>query len=169
MKHAALAAALALGAVAGQGWARPDQVPWGRAEGEACASCHFMTKPVVQSAALQLQGVPESAVAGKTYRLTVTLTSPGMGRAGFLIVARAATGPAGTFEAADQRTEADSDRLRSTQAGSSLTAANAAVWAFLWRAPAQLTGPITFSISANAGDDDRSPLGDYIHLLESQL
>lgn len=168
MKPAVLAAALGLSAVAGQGWARSDEIPWGRKDGEACAACHFMGKPVAQSPALELQGVPSNPEAGKTYRLVLSLTSPGVARAGFLIVARATGGAAGTFQALDARTEADGNRLRSTQAGST-PAAGAATWEFVWQAPAQLTSRVTFSISANAADDDKSPLGDAIHLLDLPL
>ncbi len=170
MKAAALAAALALGAaVAGQASARSDDIPWGRKEGQACATCHFLNKPVAQSPALTLQGLPPAPAAGKTYRLVLSLTSPSMGRAGFLIVAKSPGGAAGTFQVLDPRTEADGDRLRSTQTGSTLAAAGAATWEFLWRAPARITAPISFSISANAADDDKSPLGDTIHLLERPL
>lgn len=169
MKPAALAAALVLGAVASQGWTRSDEIPWGRKDGEACAACHFMGKPVTQSPALKLQGVPSNPEAGKAYRLVLSLASPGVARAGFLIVARASGGAAGTFQALDARTEADGDRLRSTLAGSTPAEAGTATWEFLWRAPAQLTSRVTFSISANAADDDKSPLGDAIHLLDLPL
>lgn len=161
-----LAVALTLGAAAGQARARSNEIPWGRKEGEACTACHFMAQPVVQSPALKLQGIPAKPAAGESYRLVLSLTAPDVMRAGFLLVAQAAGGAAGTFQAVDTRTEADGDRLRSTQAGSTPAADGALTWEFLWRAPARITAPISFSISANAADDDRSPLGDTIHLLE---
>lgn len=169
MKFAALAAALALGAAADQAWARSDEIPWGRADGQACAACHFMNKPVAQSSALKMQGLPAKPQPGKSYRLVLSLTSPGMARSGFLIVAQASGSAAGTFQPLGPHTEADGDRLRSTQAGSTPAASGAATWEFEWRAPAQITAPISFRVSANAADDDRSPLGDTIHLLEHLL
>jgi hypothetical protein len=123
---------------------------------------------VAQSPALRLEGLPPKPAAGQSYRLTLVFTVP-VPRAGFLIVAQAAGNGAGTFQAVDARTEADGDRLRSTLTGSVPAVAGAASWEFLWRAPQRVTTPIVFSISANASDDDRSPLGDTIHLLERRL
>jgi hypothetical protein len=51
-----------------------------------------------------------------------------------------------------------------TEPGSRLAAPGAAEWPIVWTAPA--SGPITFSAAANAADDDRSPMGDYVYALE---
>lgn len=146
------------------GAALPDDTPWGRADGEACHDCHFLSPVVESSAALTLDGLPQRFMAGETYRLVLELAAPEMRRAGFRVIARAPGGAPGTFEAADTETETDGDRVRSTLAGSDLDAPGEARWTFLWHAPASApAGPIELEISANAADDDASPLGDVIH------
>jgi hypothetical protein len=51
-----------------------------------------------------------------------------------------------------------------TEPGSRLATPGAAEWPVVWTAPT--AGPVTFSAAANATDDDRSPLGDYVYALE---
>jgi hypothetical protein len=51
-----------------------------------------------------------------------------------------------------------------TEPGSRLATPGAAAWPVVWTAPG--SGPVTFSASANAADDDRSPMGDWVYALE---
>lgn len=145
-------------------FALPDETPWGRADGEACHDCHFGHPVEEPSGALELDGLPERFVTGETYRLVLELDTPEMRRAGFRVIAHASGGPPGRFEAVDAATETDGDRVRSTLAGSALDEPGRARWTFHWHAPETApAGAIELEISANAADDDASPLGDVIH------
>ena len=121
--------------------------------------------PRTQSPALTLDGQPAGTpIAGREYKLTLRLLDEALRRSAFVIVARAERGEAGSFKAIDLRVEGNGDRARSTLLGTELVKPGFIEWSFVWRAPAAITGPIFFDVSANAADDDRSPLGDAIHL-----
>lgn len=121
---------------------------------------------VESSEALEFDGLPERIAAGQTYRLEIRFAPRTMQRAGFLIVAQMAGGPAGAFEVIDDSVETSGERARSTLAGTRLTRPARTRWRVDWQAPFQLTGPITFTVTANAANDDQSPLGDVIHQAE---
>ena len=42
-------------------------------------------------------------------------------------------------------------------------------WVFRWTAPARRPAPVAFHIATNAGNDDNSPLGDYVFLKVIEL
>lgn len=180
MAQAALLAALGglavLWIAAGVARAMPGAMPWDHAGGAGrpdCTACHFDAGAVKQSAALHVTGLPEKAVSGKTYDLTLRLETDGLVTAGFLM--RAETGEAdadmtsGRFLPADERTEANDGAIRSTQAGAAPAAPGTAQWRFSWKAPADLEGDLTFYIASVAGNDDASPLGDRVHLREVRV
>jgi hypothetical protein len=75
----------------------------------------------------------------------------------------------GTFAAVDDRVETKDARARSTLSGSVVTGPDTTSWQFEWRAPQELRGPIRFVVTANAANDDGSPLGDVIHRIQVEV
>ena len=51
---------------------------------------------------------------------------------------------------------------RHTRAGSLPGTADTVQWSVRWTAPT--TGSVVFQVAANAGNDDGSPLGDYVYV-----
>lgn len=139
-----------------------------------CQMCHLGAELNDPAGALTVEGLPERYTPGQAYRLIVRLRRPQMASAGFQLSARTAAGAqAGTFAvpagaaAVKVQTAAGIHYIGHTEPGSRLAAPGAAEWPVVWTAPA--SGPVTFHISANAADDDRSPLGDYVYALERTL
>jgi hypothetical protein len=156
---AALAGLLAL---APQALAHPGAAPWeadGRPGRDTCATCHFEGEPLRNSGKLRLLGLPDKPEPGKSYDLVVTLKHAGMKIAGFLLSLDPA---AGAFKAATDRVETKDAAIRSTAAAA--RQGDEAKWAVTWRAPDRLPPEIMFYLSANAGNDDNSPFGDYVYL-----
>ena len=149
-----LGAAIAMGGPAG---AEPRNAGWDGATPDApnaCVSCHFDNEPVLRSEAITLDGLPEAIAPGEVYMLTLRFTPPEAQVVGFLAVASA-----GVFEAAGPDAEAHAGSARSYE-----PAPVQGEWRMRWRAPEDGTGGrLTFSIAANAGNDDASPFGDVIH------
>lgn len=147
--------------------AAPDGADWdhhGGRDAQDCTACHFDSRAQADSARLTLEGIPARLRPDEIYHLTLKLNDPALITAGFLIRAAREENDAGHFEPADDRTEANGARLRTTLEGSRQVQAGAAEWKFLWRAPDDLDGPVTFNIAANAANDDMSPFGDTIYL-----
>ncbi len=65
--------------------------------GDTCHACHFENDLDAPGGSLTLGGVPDTFDPSATYRITVSLERPGMGRAGFQLAARVMKGraPAG--------------------------------------------------------------------------
>jgi hypothetical protein len=136
-----------------------------------CLMCHMGAELNDPAGSLMIEGVPERYTPGQAYRLIVRLRRPQMAAAGFQLSARTAAGAqAGTLAAPQGaaavkvETGAGIHYAGHTEPGSRLATPGAAEWQVVWTAPA--SGPVTFSASANAADDDRSPLGDYVYALE---
>lgn len=148
----------------------PDRM--GGFGGQTCHSCHNDHPLNDASGKLLLEGVPAAYRPGGTYRVTVRLERPGLFAAGFQIAARDAEGrPAGEWRIADPSVQLIDSRaaeglrlVQQTLAGS--TFENQAAWTFEWIAPESGKGAATFSVAANASNDDASALGDYIYTTE---
>lgn len=174
---ALLAAAASLAAADSarvHGRAYPYGAPPGTTGGfgePTCAACHFGSALNDPAGALTIEGLPARYTPGQAYRLIIRLRRPQMAAAGFQLSARTPAGAqAGTLAvppgatAVKVETAAGILYAGHTEPGSRLAAPSAAEWAVVWTAPG--AGPVTFSASANAADDDRSPLGDYVYALE---
>jgi hypothetical protein len=140
--------------------------------GEAtCQECHWENPLNDPAGQLKLDGIPEGYTAGARYLITLTLTRPDVGRAGFQLAARAGgPGPgagasAGTVEGIDaavQRVTAQGVvYLQHAEDGSEIRTPGSASWKFAWTAPDR--GPVVFHVAANAANGDDSPLGDHIY------
>lgn len=174
----AIAAGLALG-LAGRAAGYPDRPPVAHTGGfgePTCHECHAGAGLNQPPGRVVIDGVPAVYAPGRPYRVTVTLTRPGLAAAGFQLAARFATGPAagrqaGALDTVDARVAvagADSSGIayaHQTVTGVRPTARDTARWAVAWRAPAAL-GAVVFHVAANAADDDNSPFGDFVYTAE---
>jgi hypothetical protein len=172
-----LAGALSLaGSSRGNAWreAPPPGLTGGFGE-ETCQSCHFQAEPDDGPGSLVIDGVPERPVGGDEYRISVALVHPDLAAAGFQLSARFADGTqAGTFTVDDQ----DAERIGITTdagvqyvhhlLGGTVPDGDSARWTLTWTAPAGAR-EIRFHAVANAGDDDESPLGDFIYTARAVL
>ena len=114
--------------------------PAGHAGGFAeatCHACHFDQPINDPEGTLTLKGVPDTYTPGQSYGITITLKRPAIGRGGFQLAARVATGElkgnrAGSLQAVDARVQvaAAEDRdvqyARHTSLGSDLTSTETA-------------------------------------------
>lgn len=137
---------------------------------QSCDGCHFENEPNTKPGEVTLSGVPERFVGGEKYPLSVTLTRPGMKLGGFQLAARFEDGTqAGALERGpdeDQRlaieVQGNVHYANQRRAGTGLTGPDTAKWTLVWTAPAEAR-PVTFSVAANAADNDESTRGDYVY------
>jgi hypothetical protein len=107
------------------------------------------------------------------YRISVRLVRPGLGNGGFELSARVAGGngagrQAGVLQSTDFRVDVtDSVKANVGRIGSQRIRPDTLLWTVEWKAPATAVGPVIFHVVANAGNDDNSPLGDYVYTTAS--
>lgn len=123
-----------------------------------CQRCHFDAAENPPEAELEVRGFPDRFVPDSSYGLTIVLTSPHLGRAGFEAAVRCSEGQrageqAGRLSTADDRVEmvrgggdeltGDSTVLyaRHTGEGSRTTATDTAAWALTWTSPGGASAP----------------------------
>ena len=143
--------------------------------GDTCHACHFENDLDAPGGSLTLGGVPDTFDPSVTYRITVSLERPGMGRAGFQLAARVSEGDdagrqAGTLRAldGDERVQVvdGPDALayaQHTEPGTALTGSVSSSWTIEWRPPAIDAKSVIFYVAANAANDDASEFGDFIY------
>lgn len=127
----------------------------------------------MSSAAIEVDGWPESFIAGKRYLLTLRFRPPTGRTAGFQVT---------TIVEGEAQTEseagADSDRGKAGVfvcgpdgveiAGAGIRSLvprpieDGLSWSFAWRAP-DTAADIVFHVAASASNDDASPFGDIVH------
>jgi hypothetical protein len=164
------AAVLLLTLLSGGLQAYPDQTPPAHTGGfgeQTCATCHFSD---VRDAApvLSVSGLPPLFTPGEQYTLTLTVTDPGVPRAGFQMSARFLEAPCEACQAGEL--PPGDGLLRSEQDGITYLSQREAAswlrnrdgWQVVWRAPEQ-AGTVVFDIVLNLSDGDESPLGDQIY------
>lgn len=166
----------AAGSARVHGRAYPFGAPPGTTGGfgePTCQMCHMGAEANDPAGALTIEGLPERYTPGQAYRLIVRLRRPQMAAGGFQLSARTAAGAqAGTLAAPNGNQGVKVEQSGGvhyaghTEPGSRLATAGVGAWAVVWTAPATAAGPVTLSVAANAADDDRSPLGDYVYALE---
>lgn len=155
--------ALAVTLAAGSAHAYPDGAPWGASDPDAtesCASCHYDYDPVMDSAAIAIEGLPESVMPGARYSLSVAFDAETAVTTGFQLTVRAAGGDGGAFTSSDDDIEVAGAAARST---SPKPAGGPTRWLLEWEAPTVAFERIVFLVAASAANDDQSPLGDTIH------
>jgi hypothetical protein len=160
-------------AAAADGRAMRDMPPTARTGGfgeETCQSCHFHAEVDAGSGSLTLRGVPDRFEYGQRYVLTLIMTHPAMAVAGFQLSARFEDGAqAGSFAptAFQSRslavsTDAGIQYVHHLLDGTAPAAPDTARWTILWTAPGS-GGHVIFHAVGSAGDDDDSPLGDFVY------
>lgn len=133
----------------------------------SCHACHLDNALNAPGGSLAVKGIPRSYTAGRTYRVTVSVSREQAVRAGFQISARFADGrQAGAWRALDSRTQVIHSQQEPRVEFGQHTAAGTeqAAWTLEWTAPGG--GTVVFHAAANASDDDASPLGDFVYLAE---
>jgi hypothetical protein len=155
--------------------AYPDRPPLGHTGGfgePTCARCHTGAALNDPGGRLSVEGLPREYRPQATYRLTVTLQRPGMGRAGFQLSVRHGSGDligrdAGALKAVGDRVGlGDSLGVHyafHTGAGTRSSLRDRATWQVDWKAPAGGAGLVVAHVAANAANDDASELGDFVY------
>jgi hypothetical protein len=139
-----------------------------------CRACHDSEEHNAPGGTLHVEGFPAEYLPGRRYTLVVTLRRQEMLRAGFQLAIRYASGDsagrqAGALPGNEPRIEVVREPVSGVSyahqnfPGSEATDGGAA-WRLAWLAPAAAAGgPVVLHISANAANDDNSPLGDYVY------
>ena len=121
---------------------------------------------------LSLSGVPVVYEPGKTYRVQLRLTHPGVVIGGFEMTARFEVGGAQAGQLAflpedggliAVGTSQQVQYVHHLRPGTTSVVQDTARWTVLWAAPSERGGPVTMHAAGNAANDDDSPLGDYIY------
>jgi len=124
----------------------------GSASNNGC-SCHASAENA--STSVQISGVPSAYVANQTYLLNLTVSNPYMasGNGGFRML-----NPIGTIVAApgfeDSIQEMDDGQTQTANGSHQLS------WEFLWTAPINGSGSVTFQAFALVANGDESLTGD---------
>lgn len=154
--------------------AYPDGAPPGFSGGfkeDTCQACHFHEEPNAPPGRVTLDGVPPSFAAGERYTLTVTLTRPGMKRAGFQLAARfeADGSQAGTLapgagegERLGVESSGPIQYAGQKKPGSEAGAGDQVRWTMEWTAP-KSGGAVVFHVAANAADGNGNAEGDFVY------
>lgn len=137
-----------------------------------CRECHLHAPEKAARGRLEMAGLPARYEPGRAYALVLTLTYPGLKRAGFQAAVRAADGlvrDAGRWVVDNDRVERSTDDAgtpyaQHAPAGVTPQGADHTAWAIVWRAPDAAAGPLVVSVAANAANGDESALGDVILL-----
>jgi hypothetical protein len=138
-----------------------------------CHQCHFDNRLNDPAGSLSVSGLPDHYTPGARYVFTVSLTRRDMSRGGFQLSARfddsSRSGrQAGSFDLADPRLQlvaapsGDVRYVQHTKSGSAASTPGELRWLVPWIAPDD-GGTIVVHVSANASNDDDSPLGDFIY------
>lgn len=144
---------------------------------QSCDACHFHAAPNTGPGALTLEGVPDRFVAGEPYRVTISLTQPGMKLAGFQLTARFKEDglQAGTLakeSSSDVRvgidTESDMQYAGQRREGATVVTPEASRWTVIWTAPSVMK-TVVFHVAANAANGDERADGDYVYTLAREI
>lgn len=145
----------------------------------ACQRCHFDAPVNPPEARLELRGFPDRFRPDSAYRLSVIVTAPDLGRAGFEAAVRCAEGrnegrQAGRLSAVGARAEVVRGRggelagdstvmyARHTRDGSRTTAPDTATWQLAWATPAAGCPSVVLHAAVNAANGDASEFGDRV-------
>jgi len=141
-----------------------------------CSTCHFAGPDPQPQSGLELRGLPERVEAGQLYELVLLLRDPEGRVGGFQVMVETDDGDqAGELIPVAGQQVQDHEGLQylgHAEVQSSMvdrkTGQKQNSWVVNWRAPSQLA---TFQIfmTAVAGDNDQSPLGDNAYRLKVTL
>ena len=140
---------------------------------QSCDACHFHAAPNAGPGRLTLDGIPDRFTAGEAYRLTISLTHPGMKLAGFQMSARfkddgtqagALAAEPSSAAGAGVETQSGVQYAGQRREGTAVTAPNESRWTLMWTAP-PAGRPVIFHLAANAANGDERTDGDYVYTL----
>jgi hypothetical protein len=144
---------------------------------QSCDACHFHAAPNAGPGALTLEGVPDRFAAGEPYRVTISLTQPGMKLAGFQLTARfkddgSQAGALAKASSSDARVGIDTGSgvqyAGQRREGAALVEPNVNRWTVMWTAPSS-TRAVVFHVAANGADGDERADGDYVYSLTREV
>jgi hypothetical protein len=139
-----------------------------------CVQCHIGNEINAYGGRVSVEGLPEAFEPGAEYVLTILLQAEETEVAGFELSARYAGGrlhglSAGALRAADLRVavrdSAGVSYAHHSRDGSPAPSPDGSSWTVLWTAPKEPT-PVAFSVAANSGNADNSPLSDLVYTNE---
>ncbi len=126
--------------------------------------CHSGTGTTFQSNMISVD-IPDCGyIAGETYTVTLTVSSPGRNEFGFSVSPQLTGGAtAGTMIAsAGTQLNGSGRYLTHTAAGTVESSPNTRVWTFDWIAPSAGSGDVTFYAAFNATNNNNASTGDLI-------
>ncbi len=154
-----------------------------------CTNCH--NDGVVNTGSadvwLDLGGADTEYIPGKTYTISISVSKPGMRRAGFQCIALQDDNDKispGLFTLTDEsRTQLldknaphsggcfEEDRvwIEHTYAGNSSNDSGISRWSYHWKAPANGVGSITFYLAALEANNDLTESGDHVYTLKKTI
>jgi hypothetical protein len=138
---------------------------------QSCDACHFHAALNAGPGRLALEGVPDRLAAGEQYRLTISLTQPGMKLAGFQLTARfkddgtqagaLAAEPAATTSVGID-TQSGVQYAGQRRDGAAPVAPDTSRWTIVWTAPSAKR-TVVFHVAGNAANGDERADGDYVY------
>lgn len=154
-----------------------------------CVACHYDATLNTGTAdvLLDLGGADTVYVPGQTYTITITVSKPGMERAGFQCIALRDDNDKispGTVTLTDMlRTQVldksaphpggclNEERVwtEHTYAGNSSNDSGVSRWSYSWRAPQDGVGSITFYLAVLEADNDLSETGDHVYTVQKTI
>jgi hypothetical protein len=152
----------------------PARVTGGFGE-DSCYACHWDGTENDEVGSLRVSGFPERFEPGASYPLELVLARPGMAVAGFQLAVRHAedTTQAGRLEVPESEkgrvgilTEREVQFAHHLLPGIEPASADTARWSVMWTAPEGSEARVLLHVSAVAGDDDESQMGDAVYTLE---
>ncbi|MBS1787588.1 MAG: cadherin-like domain-containing protein [Acidobacteria bacterium] len=140
-----------------------------------CTGCHY-TFPLNSGAGkVEITGLPASYAVGQSYQVTVTVSHPTARAWGFELTALDPNGtsstigsliPTNTTTTLLRESNASGQQrtyLSHSEAGIAAGKAGSNSWSFIWTAPANAVGDVTFYTVGNAANNQVSPEDDYIY------
>lgn len=148
------------------------QLTGGFGEG-TCLNCHKnydLNAGRALGGSFEIEGVPGTYEAGRSYTLRVIISQPGQRRWGFELSSRFAGdgGQAGRLQSTDDLTQirpaGGVQYIEHTEEGSrNGTADGPVAFEFSWTAPDPARGPVLFNAAGNAANGNDNPDGDYVY------
>lgn len=141
---------------------------------KTCHSCHFDYDLNWKEGSLEISGLPQELIPGKSYSIKIEVIRENIGRAGFQISARDKRGAqSGIFNISGNKrvmlTNQVPDTLQYVQhsfSGTNPVKSGVNNWIIEWIAPDELPDTTFFNISSNAANGDESAFGDWIYVKE---
>lgn len=154
-----------------------------------CTNCHNdgLVNTGSANIVFDLGGADTDYVAGRTYTITVSVSKPGLRRAGFQSIAlqdnnnkispgKLALTDATRTQLIDKNIphsggclEEERVWIEHTYAGNSSNESGTSLWSYKWTAPSAGVGAITFYLAALEANNDLSETGDQVYTIQKTI